>query len=406
LESEFECYVGIDWATRSHQVCLIAGSGAPQQREFAHTGDGLAQLSTWLQRHASKPELIAVAIEVPHGPVVETLVEHGLAVFSLNPKQLDRFRDRHTVAGAKDDRRDAFVLADALRTDLAKFKPVAVPDASLVELREVGRCYDDLLTDINRGINRLREQLQRFAPHLLALCRAADEPWFWDLVEIAADPAQARVLRRNRVQTILARHRKRSLSLEEVMAAVRTPPLITAPGTLQAILWRISTLVPQLRLLSGQAAACKVRLAELNNQQGRTSEILVSHKGVGVIIAATFLAEAGQALAENDLGRLRVLAGTAPVTKRSGRSCSVGMRRACNARLRQMVRQWAFTAARTDPYARDLYGRMRARGLPHERALRGLADRLLACLVATLRDNTLFDPCLRARWLPPHPASA
>jgi len=52
---------------------------------------------------------VAVAIEVPRGAIVELLVERGFQVFAINPKQLDRFRDRHTVAGAKDDRRDAFV---------------------------------------------------------------------------------------------------------------------------------------------------------------------------------------------------------------------------------------------------------------------------------------------------------
>ena len=60
---------------------------------------------------------IAVAIEVPHGPIVETLLERGFQTHAVNPKQLDRFRDRFTVAGAKDDRRDAHVLADSLRTD-------------------------------------------------------------------------------------------------------------------------------------------------------------------------------------------------------------------------------------------------------------------------------------------------
>ena len=45
----------------------------------------------------AKPECIAVAIEVPRGPVVEAFLEGGFAVFSINPKQLDRFRDRYSV---------------------------------------------------------------------------------------------------------------------------------------------------------------------------------------------------------------------------------------------------------------------------------------------------------------------
>jgi hypothetical protein len=58
------------------------------------------------------PTAIAVAIEVPHGPIVEAPLERGFQVYAINPKQLERFRDRFTVAGAKDDRRDAHVLGD------------------------------------------------------------------------------------------------------------------------------------------------------------------------------------------------------------------------------------------------------------------------------------------------------
>ena len=83
-------------------------------RSFKHSGDGLADLCKWLLDKAD-PASVAIAIEVPHGSVVETLLERGFAVFSINPKQLDRLRDRFSMAGAKDDRLDALVLADSLR---------------------------------------------------------------------------------------------------------------------------------------------------------------------------------------------------------------------------------------------------------------------------------------------------
>ena len=70
---------------------------------------------------AGQPQRVAVAIEVPRGAIVEGLVERGFHVFAINPKQLDRFRDRHSVAGAKDDRRDAFVLADSRAYRSAQF---------------------------------------------------------------------------------------------------------------------------------------------------------------------------------------------------------------------------------------------------------------------------------------------
>jgi len=142
-----------------------------------HTSAGLAALAEKLAALSPEgPERVAVAIEVPRGPVVETLLERGVHVFAVNPKQLDRFRDRHTVAGAKDDRRDAWVLADALRTDQPSFRRVHSDDALIIELRELSRLDDELREQLSRLSNRLREQLQRIRPDLLALCPAADEP--------------------------------------------------------------------------------------------------------------------------------------------------------------------------------------------------------------------------------------
>jgi hypothetical protein len=128
---------------------------------------------------------VAVAIERPRGGLVEALLERGLHVYSLNPKQLDRFRDRHTVAGAKDDRLDAYVLADALRTDRPRFRRVHVEDPLVVQIRELSRIHEDLRAEENRLINRFREQVHRCATQLLTLCPAGNEPWFWALVERA-----------------------------------------------------------------------------------------------------------------------------------------------------------------------------------------------------------------------------
>ena len=160
-EQPYAWYVGIDWASESHQVCVLDAAGARVgERSFEHTGPGLAALADWLlERPGAMAAHIAVAIEVPRGAVVETLVERGFAVFALNPKQLDRFRDRHTVAGAKDDRRDARVLADSLRTDQPAFRPVRPEAPPIVELRELSRLADELQQETRRLANRLRDQL-------------------------------------------------------------------------------------------------------------------------------------------------------------------------------------------------------------------------------------------------------
>ena len=107
------------------------------QRSFPHSGDGLAGFCDWLMRlRASHPENTAVAIEVSHGAVVDTMTEREFAVFAINPKQLDRFWDRFIVAGAKDDRRDALILASSLRIEPRCFRRLRDVEPAIVELRE------------------------------------------------------------------------------------------------------------------------------------------------------------------------------------------------------------------------------------------------------------------------------
>jgi hypothetical protein len=119
VEDEYAVFIGIDWATKAHQVCAIdARRRILQEFSVEHSGTGIAEFVKWLGKTAGgHPEQAAIAIEIPRGAIVESLVERDFHVYAINPKQLDRFRDRHTVAGAKDDRRDAFVLADSVRTD-------------------------------------------------------------------------------------------------------------------------------------------------------------------------------------------------------------------------------------------------------------------------------------------------
>ena len=162
--------------------------------------------------------------------MVETLVERGFHVYAINPKQLDRFRDRYSMGGAKDDRRDAFVVGDSLRTDQPCFRRVRLDDPQVIQLRELSRVDEDLQREGNQLANRLRDQLHRFYVQALKLCPAADEPWLWTLLELAPSPSVAQRLRPKRVERLLRAHRIRRLKADEVVSALRAPALQVAPG--------------------------------------------------------------------------------------------------------------------------------------------------------------------------------
>ena len=126
MQQRFEWYLGIDWGSDRHQFCLSDREGRViDEWMFDHTTVAVyAALHRVRERTGMAPAAIAVAIETPHGILVDTLIEQGFTVFALNPKQLDRFRDRFSAGGAKDDRRDAHVLSDALRTDPRAFRAI------------------------------------------------------------------------------------------------------------------------------------------------------------------------------------------------------------------------------------------------------------------------------------------
>ncbi len=408
-ESEFAVFVGIDWATEKHQVCVLNAEGQVlKECCLEHQAQALHELTDWLIKQAGgQAARVAVAIEVPHGVVVETLLERSVVVYSINPKQLDRFRDRFTVAGAKDDRRDAHVLADSLRTDRRAFRHVVLDDAQVVELREESRLHDELGRQLVQASNRLGDQVRRYYPQLLAV-GGADEPWLWELWELAPTPERARNLKVAKVEQLLRRYRIRRHSAQRVLELLQVSAFTVAPGVTAAACRHIQVLLPQLRLLTQQQRRCKKELVALlqscttapcadHSEGGPRLEhsdaaILLSLPGVGDLVGATMLAEAGQPLVERDLIRLRALCGSAPVTKRSGKNLIVVRRYACKQRLQNACHHWAQSAVVWDPPSAAHYARLRAKGHKHARALRGVVDRLISVLIAMLRERTLYDP--------------
>lgn len=325
MYDSFQFFIGIDWAKQEHTVCALnAGRSPVSQRIIPHTGTGLEQLVEWLHRlGASEPSRIAVGIETPRGAVVETLVERGFRVFSLNPKQMDRFRDRFLVAGAKDDSRDALVIASALATDMALFHPVRLDDPHILRIRELSRAHEDLQQDHIRTCHQLRELLNRYFPQILHLSPSVDEPWVGDLLAKAPLPARAARLTLKSLQSLLAKHRIRRIDAATLQETLRQPPLWLAPGAADAVSEHVLLLLPLLRLQRRQSQQLDRRLDDLLEQMStpgqpaehRDAKLLLSLPGVGRRVAATMLAEASQALAERDYHALRSYAGVAPLTR-------------------------------------------------------------------------------------------
>ncbi|MBO0718798.1 MAG: transposase, partial [Rhizobiales bacterium] len=346
----------------------------------------------------------AVAVEVPHGPVVDALLDRGIVVYAINPKQLDRLRDRFSVAGAKDDRRDAHVLAHSLLTDRHLFRRLQTADPRLIELRAWSRLAEELRQERVRLSNRVRHELWRYYPQMLKLTDDLAASWFLELWNRAPTSAKAADLHKSTVERLLKQHRIRRADAETVLCTLRQPAIKVADGVVEASCVHLRSLVVRLHVVNRELKNAEQKLDELCatiGEAGSTTDdhiaqadvlILKSLPGIGRINLATLLAEASGLLSRRDYQALRTLSGVAPVTKRSGKSHVVVMRYAAHVRLRNTIYHWARVAAQRDTKSRARYAALRRRGHSHGRAIRGVGDRLLALACTLLQRQTLFDP--------------
>jgi transposase len=431
--------VGIDWGDSFHQVCLVDSKGeTAMQRRILHTTAGICELIDLLHRISPEDHgKVHVGMETKEGTVVDVLLTNGFLVFSCNPVQTKQFRGRYGPSGAKDDRRDAFVLANAIRTDEHCFRKVVAENPEVLLLREVSRDLEQGKTDLRAITNRLREHMHRYYLPLIALCNAADEPWLWELLELAPTPEKGRRIHLNTLTKLLRHHRIRRFSAAELHSILRQDPLPIAPGVVAACVEGVALLVARAHLLHDQLRALEHRQDELlalmespsheppsppmgtgaeivsashEQQSSQCSDmptneldpspptdaaILRSFPGVGRVVSATLLSEASSLIRARDLAGLRGLTGIAAVTVQSGHKRTVRMRRACNARLRNAMYYWASTCIQADKHMRSVYDRIRTSGKPYAQALRSVADHLLRVLVGALLSRTLYD---HDRW--------
>lgn len=418
---DFHWFVGIDWGTAEHEVeTADVADSVVETRTVKHTGAGLAECLDWLTT-VSDGQLgrIAVGIEVPRGALVELLLERGAAVFAVNPKQLDRFRDRFSVAGAKDDRLDAHVLRRTVQTDRALFRRLELDEPLVIRVRELTRASTVLQDEFQALANRLRELVHRIAPEWLSLSPNADDGWFWTLLEWCATSEGARVPRRKKVENLLNAHRIRRVSVDHVLTVLERPLLAVAPGTIEAVTGHIQLVLPRLRVVQDQWRACEHELAAVLAELRMTPPpsppaagaasspsaapsasapndvaILESLPGVGLGVASSLIADATPLLRWRDYEGLRAITGVAPVRRQTGKDKrgQVVMRYACNGRLRNACYHFARVSTQVDAGARQYYAALRARGHSHGRALRSVADRWLRILIAMLKTGTLYDP--------------
>ena len=310
---QLEYFVGVDWSSRDHQVCVVDMEGKVcAQRSFKHCGMGLTEMADWIVRTTqSSPHKVGVAIETPRGPVVESLMGREFVVYSINPKQLDRYRDRFSLAGAKDDRLDARVLAETVRLDRNHLRHLDAQMPEVVTLRDCSRLHGQLTADKLRLTNQMREILWRYYPQFLEIYSDLSRLWVLELWMLAPTPHKAKRLRS--VERLLKKHRIRCIDAKTVKQCLNAPSVAVAAATTQGAVFQLKSVIKRLTLVIQQLKETQREMDRLIDefdksfreqddpeaiQRQRDVEILSSIPGVGRIVLATLLAEASDVLKE------------------------------------------------------------------------------------------------------------
>jgi hypothetical protein len=349
-EVRVRLFAGDDWAEDHHDVEVMdeARTGLANRRRPGGVA-GMMQLHAligrFLPEDADDAEVVT-GIETDRGPWVAALIAAGYTVFPVNPLRASRYRERHSVSGAKSDSGDAHMLADMVRTDSHELRPAAGDSPEGQGIKVVARAHKTLIWDRTRAGQRPRHQLREYFPAALEAFEDLDAPDVLDLLGKAPDPARAARLTRAQVAAALKRARRRDI-------AGKTDAILAA--TVRSLIAVITTLNAQVKILEEQ----------VREHFGRhpDAEIYQSQPGLAAILGARVLGEFGEF---GDDPRRYVTAknrknhgGTSPITRASGKEKVIAARFIHNDRL--------------------------------VGALRRLANRLLGILHGCLKTRTLYD---------------
>jgi len=402
---------GIDWAETHNDIALADDTGHIVARARTGTGaDGFNTLLRLIAENGGNPKDTPIAIETDKNLFVVALAEAGFTVYPINPRAVARYRERHGQAGGKSDPGDATVLANIMRTDPDTHRALPAISEHGRAVKALARQHQEAIWALHQTINRLRSVLLEFYPQSLQAFPNLKHRAALTVLTAAPTPSAGCKLTRRRLETLLGRCGRRNDPglVEQILTELKAPTLRQPPQVEAALGQAVTGLL-------GIIASMHQAVDGLEKELGRTfdthpqASTLRSVPGLGPILAARVLAEIGDDPTRfSSPAGLRAFAGTAPITRASGRSCYVKARKVRNKRLGDACHWWAFATLTKSTGARAHYDKRRAAGDHHNAALRNLANKLLGRLWWCLQHDEPWDD--HAAWpdypVPSQPVAA
>jgi transposase/transposase IS116/IS110/IS902 family protein len=399
---------GIDWSEGQHDVAIVDDQARVVARaRVADDAAGFGQLLELLaEHHDGEQAPIEIAIETDKGLFVTALVGAGFTLFPINPRAAARYRERHGQAGGKSDRGDAVMLANILRTDRHAHRPLPADTELARAVKATARQHQEAIWARQQAMNRLRSLLRDYYPQALVAFPNLAHRAAASVLRAAPTPQAAARLTPRRVVTLLKQAGRRNDAglAEKISSTLRAAALRQSAPVEHAQGVAALGLIETITAMSDAIAALKAELATLFDQHAQ-APIITTFPGLGPVLGARVLGELGDDPHRlTDARGVRSFAGTAPITRASGRSRVVSARRICNRRLGDACHWWAYATLTKSAGARAHYDRRKAAGDTHNAALRNLANKLLSKLWHCLQTNTPYHET--SAWPTPETAAA
>lgn len=385
--------VGIDIAKEIHWVTAIDAGGIVQvDRKLLNTPAGIATLVDELTALRGTVRIGLDVIGGIAGLAEAMLADAGFALVHVPGIAVNRAR-QGTVGGEnKSDPRDARTIAEQVRTrsDLRPIEPATELDLEIRLL--VGRRSDIVQAQTQR-LSRMRDRLVGIFPGLEA-CLDFKTKGPLHLLTKFVTPAELRDAGKKR----LVRH---------LQAAGGVPKVEDLADRVQTVATEQRIAVPAERMtarlireLAVEALASRTRLIELDREleallaRHPDAALIRSLPGMGAVLTAELIAEAGNLARFRSADALASAAGMAPVLRQSGRSRFLRRPSGGNKGLKRVFYQSAFCSLAHDD-SRAFYERKRREGKRHHQAVIALARRRVNVLWAVVHSRTPFQTAFK-----------
>lgn len=386
-------YMGVDWADTEHAVWVEdEGGGKVTALTVPHTAAGLSEFGRWLYERRAQGIEVWAAIERPEGRMVDFLLDHGVVVYPVNPKALDRARDRFRMSGAKSDPVDARVLAAFLRTDHPHLRPLLPNSEPAQELKLLTRDYQRQVRQQTRLLNQLTATLKEYYPRPLELFEDLKTPLARAFLRAYPTPQAGAALTATQWKKFARAHGLSATRTEELWAKLTAPHLPVPPHVVRAKARLVAALVAQLSTTVGLVEEYRKAVEDFFASMPAVEWARTLPVGKSGTSIPTLWAELGDAPERwASFHHLQGQAGAVPVTEGSGKQRFVKFRFACNTHLRYAIHQVAWLSLQRSEWARASYAQYRKRGHGHHAALRALGAKWLKIIFVMWSHQIPYD---------------